>query len=134
MKKEFLLYAAVSVLALVVDVTTLYIAAVRFAMPAYLAAALAYATGLAVHYALSVRYVFTFRRLASQHRTEAVVYALTGLAGILISAGIVHVGGLLGQSLAISKLAAVFVSFIAVFLFRKITLFSGEKDHVKAIG
>lgn len=127
MKKEFLLYAAVSVLALVVDVATLYIAAVRFSMPGYLAAALAYATGLAVHYTLSVRYVFTFRRMASQRRAEATVYALTGLVGILISAGIVYAGGLLGQSLVVSKLAAIFVSFVAVFLFRKITLFSGGK-------
>lgn len=132
MKKEFLLYAGVSVLALALDVAMLYVAAVRFSMPGYLAAALAYAAGLAVHYLLSVRYVFTFRRMASQRRTEATVYALTGLVGILISSGIVYIGELLGQSLAVSKIAAVVVSFAAVFVFRKLTLFSTDKIHAKA--
>lgn len=131
MKKEFLLYAAVSALALTVDVAILYLTAVRLEMPGYLAAALAYAAGLVVHYLLAVRWVFTYRRMASQRRTEATVYALTGLAGILLSAGIVHVGGLLGQSLAVSKLAAIAVSFIAVFLIRKVTLFSADGNAGK---
>ena len=126
MKKEFLLYAAVSVLALAIDILILYVAAVRLAMPGYLAAALAYAGGLVAHYLLSVRYVFAYRRLASQRRAEVLVYALTGLLGILLSAGIVHLGSLLGQSLAISKLAAIVVSFVAVFMARKATLFSAS--------
>jgi putative flippase GtrA len=131
MKKEFLLYAAVSALALAVDVAILYLATARFAMPSYIAAALAYAIGLAVHYVLSVRHVFTYRRMAAQRRTEVMVYALTGLVGILLSAGIVHAGDLLGQSLAVSKLAAIAVSFIAVFMIRKITLFSADKNSAK---
>lgn len=131
MKKEFLLYAAVSALALAVDVAILYLATARFAMPGYMAAALAYALGLAVHYGLSVRYVFTYRRMASQRRTEVMVYALTGLIGILLSAAIVHAGDLLDQSLAVSKLAAIAVSFIAVFMIRKITLFSTDKNSAK---
>jgi putative flippase GtrA len=131
MKKEFLLYAAVSAVALAVDVAILYLATARFAMPSYIAAALAYAIGLAVHYVLSVRYVFTHRRMASQRRTEVMVYALTGLVGILLSAGIVHVGDLLDQVLAVSKLVAIAVSFIAVFMIRKITLFSTDKNSAK---
>jgi putative flippase GtrA len=131
MKKEFLLYAAVSALALAVDVAILYLATARFAMPSYIAAALAYAIGLAVHYVLSVRHVFTYRRMAAQRRTEVMVYALTGLVGILLSAGIVHAGDLLGQSLAVSKLVAIAVSFIAVFMIRKITLFSADKNSAK---
>ncbi len=126
MKKEFLLYAAVSVVALAIDILILYVAAVRLVMPGYLAAALAYAAGLVAHYLLSVRYVFAYRRLASQRRTEVLVYALTGLLGILLSAGIVYFGGLLGQSLAVSKLAAIVVSFVAIFVTRKATLFSAS--------
>ncbi len=126
MKKEFLLYAAVSVVALAIDILILYVAAVRLVMPGYLAAALAYAAGLVAHYLLSVRYVFAYRRLASQRRTEVLVYALTGLLGILLSAGIVYLGGLLGQSLAVSKLAAIVVSFVAIFVTRKATLFSAS--------
>jgi len=131
MKKELFLYAAVSALALAVDVAVLYLATARFTMPGYLATALAYAIGLAVHYVLSVRYVFTYRRMASQRRIEVTVYALTGLVGILLSAGIVHAGDLLDQSLAVSKLVAIAVSFIAVFMIRKITLFSANKNSVK---
>ena len=124
MQKEFFLYALVSALALTVDVAILYVTAAHLAMPGYLAAALAYAFGLAVHYSLSVRYVFTYRRLAAQRRAEVVVYALSGLIGILLSAGIVYLGGIFGQTLAVSKLAAIIVSFIAVFMIRKATLFS----------
>ena len=126
MKREFLLYAAVSVLALAIDILILYVAAARLAVPGYLAAGLAYAGGLVAHYLLSVRYVFAYRRLASRRRTEMLVYVLTGLLGILISAGIVYLGGLLGQSLAVSKLAAIAVSFVAVFMARKATLFSAS--------
>jgi putative flippase GtrA len=131
MKKEFLLYAVASALALAVDVAILYLAATRLAMPGYLAAALAYAVGLAVHYVLSVRYVFAYRRMASQRRNEIMVYALTGLVGIVLSAGIVHAGDLLDQSLAMSKLIAIAVSFIAVFMIRKVTLFSADKNSAK---
>ena len=133
MKKEFLLYAVVSALALAVDLVILYLATARFAMAGYLAAALAYAIGLAAHYVLSVRYVFRYRRMASQRRTEVMVYALTGLVGILLSAGIVHAGDLLGQSLAASKSVAIAVSFIAVFMIRKITLFSAGKSSAKEV-
>ncbi len=131
MKKEFLFYAVVSALALAVDVTLLYLATVRLAMPGYLAAALAYAVGLAVHYVLSVRYVFAYRRMAFQRRTEIMVYALTGFVGILLSAAIVYAGDSLGQPLAMSKLAAISVSFVAVFMIRKATLFSADKNAAK---
>jgi len=61
------------------------------------------------------------------------VYALTGLVGILLSAGIVHAGDLFDQSLAVSKLVAIAVSFIAVFIIRKITLFSTDKNSAKEV-
>ena len=128
MQKEFFLYAMVSALALVVDVAILYVIATQLALPAYLATALAYAFGLAVHYSLSVRYVFTYRRLVAQRRAEVVVYALTGVVGILLSAGIVYLGSVFGQTLVVSKLAAIIVSFIAVFMIRKATLFSAPSN------
>ncbi len=131
MKKEFLLYAVVSALALAVDLVILYFATTRFALEGYVAAALAYAIGLAVHYLLSVRYVFVYRRMASRRRTEVVVYAVTGLVGVLLSAGIVYAGEMLAQPLAVSKLVAVATSFMAVFIIRKITLFSTDNNSMK---
>ncbi len=124
MKKEILLYIAVSAIAWLVDVAVLYFAAILMGMPAYLAAALGYAVGLLVHYALSVRYVFTYRRMAGRRHAEMLLYALTGVLGIALSAGIVHIGTLLGLTLIVSKLIATGVTFIAVFIIRKRVLFS----------
>lgn len=124
MKKEILLYLAVSALAWLVDVAVLYFAAMQLDMPHYLAAAVGYLVGLLVHYVLSVRYVFVYRRMAGQWRTELLIYLLSGLLGVALSAGIVHVGSLLGLRLIISKLIATGVTFIAVFGVRKIALFT----------
>lgn len=124
MKKELLLYTAVSALAWLVDVAVLFFAAMQLNMPHYLAAATGYTVGLMVHYVLSVRYVFVYRRMAGQWRTELVLYFLTGLLGIALSAGIVHVGSLFGLPLIVSKLIATGVTFVVVFAVRKITLFT----------
>jgi len=124
MKKEFLLYTCVSGIAWLVDVAILYLATLQLGMPAYLAAAIAYAIGLVVHYVLSVRYVFTYRRMAGYSRTEILVYALTGLAGIALSSGIVHIGDLLDLPLIASKIIATLFTFFAVFVIRKMALFS----------
>lgn len=131
MKREFFLYLAVSVVALVFDISVLYAAVNLLSMPAYLAAALAYAVGMVVHYLLSVRYAFVFRRLAENRRAEATIYALTGALGILINSAIVHIGGTLAYSLMASKLAAISVSFITIFVIRKITLFSQTTKELK---
>jgi len=124
MKKELLLYTAVSALAWLVDVAVLFFMAMQLNIPHYLAAATGYAVGLVVHYVLSVRYVFVYRRMAGQWRTELLLYLLTGLLGVALSAGIVHVGSLLGLPLIVSKLIATGVTFVAVFVVRKITLFT----------
>ena len=124
MKKELLLYTAVSALAWLVDVAVLFFAAMQLNMPHFLAAATGYTVGLVVHYFLSVRYVFVYRRMAGQWRTELLAYFLTGLLGVALSAGIVHVGSLLGLPLIVSKLIATGVTFVAVFVVRKITLFT----------
>lgn len=132
MKREFFLYGAISAIALTVDISILYAAITSVAMPAYIAAALAYAVGLIVHYLLSIRYAFAFRRLAGNQRAELSIYALTGLLGIAISATIVHVGGLLGQSLLVSKMAAIVTSFFTIYIIRKLTLFSATTKHLKS--
>ena len=119
-------YAAVSAVALGIDVALLWLFVTRLAIREFVAAAIAYAAGLAVHYALSVRHVFAFRRLGHRRRIEATVYALSGLLGIALSAAVVQAGTMLGQPLAISKAAAVAGTFVAVFLMRKAVLFSGS--------
>ena len=124
MKKELIGYAFVSIVALAVDVSILYVATYRLGMPSYLAAILGYSSGLVVHYLLSVRYVFTHRRMGQRCRLEAMLYALTGIIGCAISSGTVFLGDLLEQPLIMSKFAAVIVSFVVIFVARKTLLFS----------
>ncbi len=128
MKKEFLLYTAVSVLALVLDVMTLGGLTALSKIPPYLATGLAYSVGLIAHYFLAVGIVFKKRRMRDEVAAEAGIYVVTGIAGMLISVAIVYVGSLLGQSLVVSKIAAVVVSFLTIFAFRKAILFTTEKS------
>jgi putative flippase GtrA len=131
LKKEFLLYTVVSAIAWLVDVAVLYFAAMSLGMPHYLSAAIGYTVGLLVHYLLSVRFVFVYRKMAGQWRSEALVYLLTGLLGVVLSAAIVHAGSLLGLPLIISKVIATVITFVAVFAVRKIVLFTSGESRLE---
>ncbi len=131
MKKEFLLYTAISGVAWLLDVAVLYLAALYLDMPVFLAAAIAYMIGLIVHYMLSIRYVFTYRQLADKPRAEILLYALTGVVGIVLSAGIVHIGSQLQLPLIWSKIAATLITFVVVFIIRKVTLFSDDGQNLR---
>lgn len=124
---EFVRYFGVSVIALAVDVTLLYWATTQAqtsVLPQYVVAGFSYAIGLAVHYLLAVRYVFAYRRMHARRRLEMMVYVATGGFGVLLSAAIVFLGELFGYPLRVSKLVAVVVTFVAIYLIRKVTLFS----------
>jgi putative flippase GtrA len=127
-RKELLLYTTVSAIAWLLDVAVLYVAVLWLDLPEFLAAALGYSVGLVVHYALSVRYVFDYRRLEGQSGIELMVYALSGVTGIALSAGVVHLGSLAGLTLFVSKLVATAIAFLAVFAIRKVTLFSMARN------
>ena len=131
MKKELLLYTAVSAFAWLVDVAILFFAAMQLGLPHYLSAAIGYTVGLLVHYLLSVRYVFVYRRMAGQWRTEVLIYVLTGLLGIVLSALIVHVGSLLNLPLIVSKIIATGITFAAVFVVRKVALFTSTDSGLE---
>lgn len=124
---EFVRYFGVSVIALAADVTLLYWATTQAqtsVLPQYVVAGFSYAVGLAVHYLLAVRYVFAYRRMHARRRLEMMVYVATGGFGVLLSAAIVFLGELFGYPLRVSKLVAVVVTFVAIYLIRKVTLFS----------
>ena len=123
-RNELILYALVSIVALTLDVLILYTTTYRLGIPSYLAAVFGYSFGLVVHYRLSVRYVFTHRRMAQRPLDEAMLYVLTGIIGCAISSGIVYLGNLLEQTLFLSKLLAVIVSSVAIFVVRKMLLFT----------
>jgi len=132
-RQEFLRYTAVSAVAWLVDVCVLYLAALQLGLPEYLSAAIGYSVGLVVHYLLSVRYVFNYRRMAGRAPVELAMYALAGLVGMVLSAGIVHIGTLLHMPLIVSKLVATAAAFVAVFGLRKVALFSStgpDREHL----
>lgn len=121
---EVLRYAGVSVVALVVDTSLLYLWAALWQWNETVSTVAAYFAGLAVHYVLSIRFVFGFRRLAAQRRRELMIYLLTGILGAVFSGAVVHVGVSTGMSLLTAKALAILGSFILVFAIRKIALFT----------
>lgn len=126
-------YLIASAIALAVDMA-LFIQLIAMKATPAVASALAYSVGIAVHWALSSRVVFNGRvargrgaRAAQQ--AQFVVSALTGLA---ITTGIVAGGSYLGLDPRLAKLAAVGVSFLAVWHIRNRYVF--RPQHRNAAG
>jgi putative flippase GtrA len=117
-------YFAAGGAAFVVDFA-LYVALIRAAGVHYLIAApIGFAAGLGIVYALSVRWVFGFRRLADR-RMEFAVFAAVGFAGILLNEGIIFAGVERAQlSYELAKIVSAAVVFWFNFALRKVLLFT----------
>lgn len=116
-------YGAASGVALLLDVMTFLGLIDRGLAPA-LAAALGYALGLGVHYLLSRALVFGSSRVGIERLREAGSFVLTGLAGLAMTASLVHllaVGAALPVWLA--KSVATGVSFVALYAMRRAAIF-----------
>jgi putative flippase GtrA len=121
---EGLRYFGASALALAVDFGA-YSGLIRLAGVDYLVAApVGFALGLVTIYAISVRWVFRERRMKDA-RAEFMLFALLGLAGLLLNQGIVYAGV---EWLRLAPEAAKVVSAGVVFCFnfvtRKLLLFT----------
>jgi putative flippase GtrA len=121
---ESVRYLAASALALAIDFG-LYSGLIRLAGVDYLVAApIGFAAGLATVYAVSIRWVFRHRRLKSV-RTEFMVFALIGLAGMALNQAVIWAGV---EKLALSYELAKVLSACTVFGFnfvsRKLLLFT----------
>ncbi len=117
-------YLAAAALALAVDMGV-YIGLIRLAGMDYLVAApIGFGLGLAVIYVVSVRWVFSHRRLANA-RAEFALFALVGLAGMALNQLVIYAGV---ERFAFSYEVAKIVSAGAVFTFnfatRKLLLFT----------
>jgi putative flippase GtrA len=117
-------YAVVSGVAFACDVVLLT-TLVRLAGWHYLLAATAgFCVGSVVAYALSVRFVFRFRRLRSPH-AEFVSFATIGAIGLLINAGVMAAGvELLGIHYLLAKVSASGITFGANYIARRLLLFT----------
>jgi len=122
--KESLRYFAASALAFALDLATLS-GLSRFAGVHYLLAApVGFALGLALIYLLSVRWVFSERRLTNP-RVEFVLFGLIGLFGMGINELVIYVGV---EQFALAPEQAKIPSAALVFCFnfaaRKLLLFT----------
>jgi len=121
---EFVSYAAASALALAGDFGTLVLLTELVGVHYLLSAAIGFSIGILITYVLSVRWVFSTRRLANVW-AERAIFVLIGIAGLVIN-HIVMLGltefALLPY--AISKLASVGLVFTFNFSVRKTVLFT----------
>jgi putative flippase GtrA len=117
-------YFAASALALGVDFGV-YSGLIRLAGVNYLVAApIGFSLGLAVIYALSVRWVFRHRRLRDA-RAEFALFAGLGIAGLGLNQVVIYAGvALAGLSPYVAKVASAATVFCFNFGSRKLLLFT----------
>ncbi|HUK05583.1 MAG TPA: GtrA family protein [Burkholderiales bacterium] len=118
-------YLGAGAFALAVD-TGIYSGLIRLAGVHYLVAApIGFGVGLAIVYALSVRWVFRHRRLKDDARAEFTLFALLGIAGLAINQGIIYAGvEWLALGYEPAKLLSAGVVFCFNFGSRKLLLFT----------
>ncbi len=116
-------YAAVSVVALIVD-TGLLLALTDYAGWYYLfAAAVSFLAGAVIAYALSVKFVFSAHRLHNRE-LEFVAFVLIGLAGLAVNVLVLSIAhGKLGIELLLAKGLAAGCTFLTNFALRRQLLF-----------
>ena len=127
-------YSAVSALALAVDFTT-YLALTAEGLRPVLAGVVGYTAGLALHFVLSSRFVFS---VASSGKTQSRLvaeFALTGLAGTGATAIVMSLAtGVVGMPGLAAKILAAGASFVLVYWLRCTMVFSAPSHREPHIG
>jgi len=125
---EAVRYLIASVAALALDSLLLWLGTRSFGLPAWLAGAFAYGTGLVFMYVVSnvvsIRWVFASRALRNARR-EFVVFAVLGLSGLLLNSLTLYVATGMGIALPVAKILSAGFGFVTNFVSRKLFLFSG---------
>jgi len=123
---QFIRYTFVGGAAFVVDFGGLYLLAHVMGLHYLAAACLSYLLGMVVNYMISVRWVFSFRRVTQWER-EFAIFFLVGIAGLILNGLAIS---LLVEMLHTPYLAAKLVAAAAILMFnfgaRKVLLFSAE--------
>ena len=119
-------YALVSMLALCLDFLV-FLALVGAVLRPGLAGAAGYATGLALHYALSVRFVFDAEATGKTETRLCTEYFAAGLIGLAITVIVIDfTSGALGAPPLMAKIAAASASFLIVFALRRMVVFAAR--------
>jgi putative flippase GtrA len=118
-------YIAASAVSLGVDFAV-FMAALSSGMPPAIAAACGYAAGIACHWLISSRFVFTGRvaEIGTGRRNQQALFVLSALVGLGITTGIVGLGSRWGFDPRLAKGVAIVVSFQATYLLRKRIVFA----------
>ena len=121
---KFTRYFMVSASTLFVDYSCYWALATFTVVSLPTAAAIGYTSGLVVAYFLLIKFVFKDGWLRKKKRAEFSLFVLSGILGIITTYTIVLLCSVfLYASMHVSKLSAVFLSFILVYFFRKIIVF-----------
>jgi putative flippase GtrA len=118
-------YIGASAVSLGVDFA-IFMAALSLGLPPALAAALGYIAGVACHWLISSRMVFTGQMAptASGRRQQQAMFVLSALVGLGITTAIVGLGSRHGLDPRLAKGVAILVSFQATYLLRKRVVFA----------
>lgn len=125
LRRSFSRYVGASLIALGVDLGA-YLSLLHLGMAPATAAALAYALGIAVHWLLSSRAVFS-DQLRTDRRgrlRQQVLFTASALLGLAVTAAIVGLLAALGLDARLAKLAAIATSFMATWLIRDRLVFA----------
>jgi len=117
-------YLAASIGALGIDVATFMIA--LNLMPASLAAGAGYCTGIAAHWLLSSRAVFSGRlaQTGAPRTQQLLLFLASALIGLALTMAIVGLGAALGLHPWIAKCAAIVISFQVTYTLRRKVVFA----------
>jgi putative flippase GtrA len=126
-------YSVASALALALDFAV-YLTLTGSAVPPPVAGVVGYALGTALHFLLSTRFVFDARATDKVHARLLGEFALSGIAGIGITALVIALATeAAGLAALPAKVLAAGASFIIVFGLRRAVVFSprsfGDEDQ-----
>jgi putative flippase GtrA len=124
---EFSRYLFASAQALVVDYGCYWLLATNDLMSLPSAAVTGYSAGLVVAYFLIADKVFKDGWLNKRKKLEFMLFAASGLLGILLTYATVRAFVLIvGERVNMAKISAVVVSFAGVYIFRKLVVFKSK--------
>jgi len=121
--KEFIKYFITSLISLFVD-TAIYLILGKIFNNYLVSAAVGYLAGLLVNYYLSIKWVFSYRKIA-KFVYEFSIFALVGFFGLLLNEAVIYVGLYIFYLLPFwAKMVSACLSFLFNFSARKLLLYT----------